>query len=258
MTKRQARGQDQWWSARIAEWYTTLSRDEQRQLVRLAQVGDLAARNRLIESCTPMLLQVAAKHCRQHRLREGLSDLMGEGTLGLIRAIEKFDLSCDVSFVTYAMYWMRSAMQHSNVVSAVVSAAVKVSMPQSIESESDNDPRLTIKAGLTAPDSGPLHSLLDSELRSTLRRNLRSLRPRWRAVLIFRANGGSMREIAMSLGVTQKRVQKIQSQAISELSRVYGLALPASVFQTRQRKNERSRRSRCKRRERRAATTECV
>lgn len=84
-----------------------LPHHRQRELVRRAQRGDLVARHRLAETNQAFVRQTAAAF-----LGRGVEfeELVQEGNLGLLHAIDKFDLNQPVNFMTYAAYWIRQAM----------------------------------------------------------------------------------------------------------------------------------------------------
>jgi RNA polymerase primary sigma factor len=91
-----------------------LTKAEERMLARRVEMGDPAARRRMIESNLRLVVSIA-KHYRGHGVP--LVDLIQEGTVGLIRAVEKFDWRRDLKFSTYATWWIRQAVQrgvHNN------------------------------------------------------------------------------------------------------------------------------------------------
>jgi RNA polymerase sigma factor (sigma-70 family) len=97
-----------------------LSIAEQRELVRKAQAGDLAARQRLVVSNLDFIWMRAkawAPGCAHLDIR----DLVHEGTLGLMHAIDLFDLRHPVAFSTYAGHWVeqgisRCVYEHKSIV----------------------------------------------------------------------------------------------------------------------------------------------
>jgi RNA polymerase primary sigma factor len=84
-----------------------LSRAEEAELAARAQTGDLEARNRMIEG-NLRLVVVIAKHFQGRGL--SFEDLIAEGNVGLIRAVEKFNPDVGVAFSTYAGWWIRQAL----------------------------------------------------------------------------------------------------------------------------------------------------
>ena len=94
-------------SLRRAGESLTLRRDHEAALIRRAQGGDGAALERLIQANARLIAKVARRYrCRSY----SLEDLVQEGTLGLILAIERFDAGKGCRLSTYAMHWIRQAI----------------------------------------------------------------------------------------------------------------------------------------------------
>jgi RNA polymerase nonessential primary-like sigma factor len=85
-----------------------LSAAEEAEVARRVQKGDMAARAQLIESNLRLVVKIARRY-----LNRGLAliDLIEEGNLGLIRAVEKFDPEKGFRFSTYATWWIRQAVE---------------------------------------------------------------------------------------------------------------------------------------------------
>jgi RNA polymerase sigma-B factor len=79
-------------------------------LERYRTTGDHRARNRLVELNLPLVKQLADRLSRTTTLP--FEDLLQLGCLGLIRAIERFDPSCGEALSSYAVPYIRGAMQH--------------------------------------------------------------------------------------------------------------------------------------------------
>ena len=87
-----------------------LSRGEEMDLSTRAKVGDRRARQRLIEKNLRLVVSVAKKYRGQGLPFE---DLIQEGNVGLMRAVEKFDPERGWRFSTYATWWIRQAVQRA-------------------------------------------------------------------------------------------------------------------------------------------------
>jgi RNA polymerase primary sigma factor len=85
-----------------------LSRDEEMELARKAFRGNVAAQEKLARHNVRFVVSVAKKF--QNR-GVPLVDLIGEGNLGLMTAARKFDPDRGVKFISYAVWWIRQAVQ---------------------------------------------------------------------------------------------------------------------------------------------------
>jgi RNA polymerase primary sigma factor len=90
--------------------YRLLTRAEEVQLAKRIERGDKQAKERLINANLRLVVSVAKRYQRQGI---PLLDLIQEGTLGLIRASEKFDWRRGNKFSTYAIWWIRQAIDRA-------------------------------------------------------------------------------------------------------------------------------------------------
>ncbi len=84
--------------------YRTLSREEEHDYALRARDGDQEAINKLVRANLKFVVKIAARY--QNR-GLSLSELISEGNIGLIKAIEKFDPDKKIKLISYAIWWIR-------------------------------------------------------------------------------------------------------------------------------------------------------
>jgi RNA polymerase primary sigma factor len=87
--------------------YKPLSKTRERRLLKQCKRGDLKAKNELLEANLKFVFDIAKKYTGRG---VSIGELISEGNMGLIKAVEKFDESQDVKFISYAVWWVRHAM----------------------------------------------------------------------------------------------------------------------------------------------------
>ncbi|HOY84383.1 MAG: RNA polymerase sigma factor RpoD/SigA [Candidatus Cloacimonetes bacterium] len=84
--------------------FQALSREEEHELGIRAQAGDHEAINRLVQANLKFVVKIASRY--QNR-GLSLSELISEGNIGLLKAIEKFDPEKDIKLISYAIWWIK-------------------------------------------------------------------------------------------------------------------------------------------------------
>jgi RNA polymerase primary sigma factor len=90
--------------------YKPLTKAKERRLLKKCKKGNLKAKNEILEANLRFVFDIA-----KHYTGRGvpISELISDGNMGLLRAIDKFDESKNVKFISYAVWWIRQAMLES-------------------------------------------------------------------------------------------------------------------------------------------------
>lgn len=191
---------------------------EQIRLARLAQAGDTAARDRLVDSYLRLVLKLAL-----HRSLPGVDtmDLVQGGCIGLLRAIEKFDADRGHYFSTYATPWIRQgvARTHSRrllicIPDGVLQTTGGSGLPVA-QSIGDEDKDYLSVITVDEPAS-QFAEAADRE--SAVRRAVARLPPRDREVVLARMAGQTLGEIGERQGVCRERIRQIEQRAHGSLA----------------------------------------
>jgi RNA polymerase primary sigma factor len=98
-----------------------LSADEEKRLAYRIEDGDSEARDRMVRANLRLVVNIARGYAGKGL---GLQDLIEEGNLGLLRAVEGFDPSMNTRFSTYASYWIKQSIKR-----AIINTAKTIRLP---------------------------------------------------------------------------------------------------------------------------------
>jgi RNA polymerase primary sigma factor len=121
-----------------------LTATEERMLAYRCERGDLAAKDHMIEANLRLVVHIAKRYQRENDPLT-LSDLVQEGTLGLVRAVEKFDPRTGNRFSTYATIWIRQAIgravsEKSRAIRVPISMAQRLRALERLAAQLGHDP----------------------------------------------------------------------------------------------------------------------
>ncbi len=206
--------------------YGPLAREEEHDLAVRARAGDARAAQKLVRHHLSLVVALA-RRMRRGSLR--LEDLVQEGNLGLLRAVEKFDPDAGTRFATYAVWWVRAyvgkylkeARSSVRPQSGTVAQA-DLSLDGAVEEGGD-----ATHLDLIEDDApGPEEELLAGEGRRALRGALGKVRRRigelgWDIVhsRLERDEPKTLEEIGARWGVSRERVRQVELRTKQVLSR---------------------------------------
>jgi RNA polymerase primary sigma factor len=199
-----------------------LTRAREKRLIRLSKRGDTKARNELLEANLKFVFDVAKRYSGRG---VPMGDLISEGNMGLIKAIEKFDERNDVKFISYAVWWIR----HS-----ILDAIQKKKLTEFVEVENGVSNDKTISNMLVDEEDdicdsfqSPVREDIFSTENTILQNNLLGkmfggLSKREMTVILdyFGMEGRDKKnliEIGKELGITSERVRQIKLNAIRKM-----------------------------------------
>ncbi len=173
---------------------------------------DAATRTALVELCTPLVLGTASAY-RTPGLRD---DLVQEGFVGLLRAIDRYDPSRGTPFVTFARYFIRGGISHyvRDHRWVVRSPRSQQRPPRTLSLETDG-------AGGWDRASSPAEVRCEEACwgdRVVLINALRALGPRPRAVVFYSYFMDLTQvQVAARIGISQKHVSRVLADALLRL-----------------------------------------
>jgi len=204
-----------------------LTREQEYELSRRAKKGDEAARRTLAVSNLAFVVAIAKKFANRGAR---LDDLIQEGNVGLMKAIEHFDPKKNVRFATYAVWWIRAYITRylkDNRSQVRGGEGERQSMVDfSLDAAIDDESESTYIERLEDPDPGPQEQFISEEKDAEVQEALSRVRKRigdlgW-AILQERLTQDKPRtleELGQRWGVSRERVRQVELKTKTFLAR---------------------------------------
>jgi RNA polymerase primary sigma factor len=131
-----------------------LTAESEKEVARLIEKGDKAARNKMIESNLRLVVKIAKRY-----INRGLPllDLIAEGNLGLIKAVERFRLAKECRFTTYATWWIRQSIDR-----ALTNQSRTIRLPVHVSDDINRMTRTTRKLSQTLNREPSAHEIAEA------------------------------------------------------------------------------------------------
>ena len=197
----------------------TIAREEELALARQARTGDRSALDRLVRCHIRFVVHVA-KEFRGRGVP--LEDLVAEGSVGLLKAVSRFDPEAGTRFMTFASFWVRKS-----ILQALVDQPRVVRITRYARTQRHEAPREvwiegvpeseTARKDKTAPER-----LIAKQERQRLRAHVLELSTREQAILATRYGlhgepALTLGQVGARMGLSRERVRQIEVAAIGRL-----------------------------------------
>lgn len=204
-----------------------LTREQEYELARRAKRGDEEARQLLATSNLAFVVAVAKKFAHRNAR---LDDLIQEGNVGLMKAVEHFDPKKNVRFATYAVWWIRAYITRylkDNRSQVRGGESERAGMADfSLDAAIDDDGDATFLDRLQEPSSGPQESYISAEQDSEVQAALAKVKKRigdlgWDIVQqrLTQDKPRTLEELGQRWGVSRERVRQVELKTKHFLAR---------------------------------------
>ena len=222
-----------------------LSREEECDLFVRFRAGDRAAYEQLIQANLRFVVRVAREYCPE----DGplLMDLIAEGNMGLLHAIDRYDETRGFKFITYAVWWIRQAilkaaprakraarvpMSHVNDMHTVEKEMAVLSQRwgraatfAEVDAPVFEDEDQPLYAAFPIDDTGFI-ALEEERVMQSLARGLETLDEREGWIIreyfgLDREEGRTLEEIGADMGITRERVRQLRNRALGKMRALF-------------------------------------
>lgn len=211
-----------------------LSLEEEKALATRAFSGDKEAKNALVKANLRFVIKIANKY---KGFGLDIDDLINEGNLGLLRAAEKFDPNNGTKFTTYAVWWIREAIQKAirETSTGVKFPAKKftemksdewkiASLDKTIENSEDDSASL-LSFQKDNKEKSPEKAFVQMQMIKEISEAVNQLKEKEQQIIKLRygltgKNPMSLSEIGNEMGFSKERIRQIENKALCELKEI--------------------------------------
>lgn len=199
--------------------YKPITKEEEDKLIREYKNGSLTAKNKLIECNLRFVFDIARRYTGRG---VPISDLISDGNVGLIRALDKFDETKNVKFISYAVWWIKQAMLESIKKNKLFSKS-------EIEPNNTNDSAMERKLIYDEDDEVSYYEveskendMVEDERKSTVSELLTPLNDRERDIVKSFYGIGDRKELSLTemsekYGISVQRVMQIKKKSFKKM-----------------------------------------
>lgn len=203
--------------------YKPLSRVRESELLKKAQKNDFFARQEILESNLRFVFNVANKYKGKGVPME---DLISEGNVGLVTAIDRFDEKRDVKFISYAVWWIKQSIQDCIKKNAYKNefegyADDNLSCNDSIKSSDEELSKDMINKSFVTEEEASAKKELDTNQKYVISKLLKKLDDKGRYVMKayygIDQNPMTLEDIGDELGLSKERIRQIKEKSLKFL-----------------------------------------
>ncbi len=216
----------------------SLTVEQSAELHRAYVAGDKQAGQRMIESVLPLVISEAKRSCLYYDRALSMADLVQAGSMGVMKALTKFDPEIGVKFSTYAIWWIRQRIGREIAERRNTIYTPKHGYKHKRQEYTENIERANFVLSLDVLSHSKLNGegqlkdlIVDAcpppdevatrnETAVRVQQLMQSLLPHERRIIEMRfMEGVILQDVADQLGISRERVRQIEAKALQRMRR---------------------------------------